>query len=398
MKKINHSVVAALFTGTLLTTMALNIYVPILPSLAVSFGASLSVVGMVSGSFGFSNLLLRIPFGLLSDRWQRRKAFIVIGSAAAVVSGLGLGFATHPMHLILWRVVGGIGGATISINAVLFAEHIRTKELGYAMGLFNFAASLALALGPMIGGWLGDAFSRQIPFMVSGLMGLLSLVVLAWLPETRRNEDESITYSLSLLRRYIFLEPFVLMMLVSFNQSFNVFTFLPLRLLEIGADKTAVGFVIFLAMLAASLAALVSGIWMPYIHGYWTVGIALVCMGIATFIVPWIRSIPGLAFSQVVCGLGWGVILPVVSSWSLTEAATHEKATSASLYLTGASLGVLLGPVTGGLIADWFNLDAAFFFVGLVGSFAALWPMAQGLRNSRRRNITTDRKQLEEIG
>ena len=56
---------------------ALYLYVPILTPYAEEVGASMSMLGLIVSSYGFSELILRIPVGIWSDRIGRRKPFIL---------------------------------------------------------------------------------------------------------------------------------------------------------------------------------------------------------------------------------------------------------------------------------------------------------------------------------
>nr|WP_237179332.1 MFS transporter [Paenibacillus sp. MMS18-CY102] len=61
-------------------------YVPILSPYLSSLGYSLAFIGIVLGSYGFVQLLIRFPIGLWSDAKGRRKPFIMLGLAAGAAS------------------------------------------------------------------------------------------------------------------------------------------------------------------------------------------------------------------------------------------------------------------------------------------------------------------------
>ena len=58
---------------------AIYIYMPILSPYAKHVGGSLQAAGLVMGAYGLSQILLRIPLGVWSDRLRRRKPFILLG-------------------------------------------------------------------------------------------------------------------------------------------------------------------------------------------------------------------------------------------------------------------------------------------------------------------------------
>jgi len=70
---------------------ALYLYVPILTPYAETLGASMTLLGLIVSSYGFSQLVLRIPVGIWSDRIGRRKPFIAAGLYRGGPGGAGAG-------------------------------------------------------------------------------------------------------------------------------------------------------------------------------------------------------------------------------------------------------------------------------------------------------------------
>ena len=87
---------------------SLYVYVPILAVYAQSLGASLSMVGLVVGAYGISQLLLRIPLGIQSDRHGRRLPYVAVALLVAAAGALGLALAPDPWTLFLARGLTGV--------------------------------------------------------------------------------------------------------------------------------------------------------------------------------------------------------------------------------------------------------------------------------------------------
>src|SRR5690554_6180725 len=83
-------------------------YVPILSPYAESTGASHKMVGLIVGSYGFTQMLLRIPLGIISDRMNSRKPFVVIGILLGLISALGLWVFDNPIMLLISRSIAGM--------------------------------------------------------------------------------------------------------------------------------------------------------------------------------------------------------------------------------------------------------------------------------------------------
>ena len=63
---------------TSLFWFSLYTYVPIFPGYIENSGVSHSMVGIIIGSYGFSQMIIRIPLGIISDRLNKRKLFIIL--------------------------------------------------------------------------------------------------------------------------------------------------------------------------------------------------------------------------------------------------------------------------------------------------------------------------------
>ncbi len=129
---------------------------------------------------------LLFTWGVLGDRYGRKK-ILVIGMLLFGLASALSAFATDPMQLILARAFMGVGGAsvlpvTLAIITVVFPPH----ERGKAIGLWAAAVGGAVAIGPLLGGfllehfWWGSVFLINVPIVIAGVAGILLLV-----PESR---------------------------------------------------------------------------------------------------------------------------------------------------------------------------------------------------------------------
>ena len=80
-----------------------------------ALGAGSVLVGMIVGSYGFVQMLLRIPLGICSDRVKKRRVFVQAGFLAAILSGAGLSLVAlaaarggiSPMPVLFLRGLSG---------------------------------------------------------------------------------------------------------------------------------------------------------------------------------------------------------------------------------------------------------------------------------------------------
>jgi EmrB/QacA subfamily drug resistance transporter len=123
----------------------------------------------------FAGLLLTM--GALGDRFGRRGALAVGLSIMAVASTLSA-FANSPDQLIAARAVMGIGGALIMPATLSIITNVFTvpRERAQAIAIWSATAGMAIAIGPVTGGfliehfWWGSVFLINLPVIAIALL------------------------------------------------------------------------------------------------------------------------------------------------------------------------------------------------------------------------------------
>lgn len=158
-----------------------------LPSLSTELGATTRELQWIVDAYllVFTGLLLAA--GSFGDRWGRRRALIV-GLLAFAATSVLAGVAGSPGALIGARALMGIGAALIfpATLAVLTNLFTDPKERAAAIGIWSAMSGMAVAGGPIVGGWLlehfwwGSVFFVNVPLIAVALVGVAAVV-----PESR---------------------------------------------------------------------------------------------------------------------------------------------------------------------------------------------------------------------
>jgi EmrB/QacA subfamily drug resistance transporter len=177
------SLLLAAFVINLDTTMV-NVA---LPSLVRQLHASNSQLQWVVDAF---NLLFAgsvLAMGSLSDRYGR-KGMLLAGLSVFGLASLAGGFTDSAGALIAARAVMGVGAAmvfpaTLSLLTNVFTER---RERALAIGLWGAVTGAAIALGPIVGGWLLELSDwRSIFFAMAPVAALGAILVASNVPSSR---------------------------------------------------------------------------------------------------------------------------------------------------------------------------------------------------------------------
>ena len=122
------------------------------------------------------------------------KRFYLICVALFTISSFLCGLAGTLNQLILFRILQGVGGAGMApVVQAMIAEIFPPAKRGLAFAIYGLAVVFAPAIGPTLGGWITDNYSWRWIFLINIPIGMLSLVLTAWLvsepPSTRIERD-----------------------------------------------------------------------------------------------------------------------------------------------------------------------------------------------------------------
>src|SRR5690242_7077362 len=160
-----------------------------LPSIQASLNASLPSLQWVVDAYALTLASFLLVFGSLGDRLGRRRIFSV-GFGVFTVASLLCGLANDPTVLNFFRALQGVGGAAMfATSLALIAQEFEGRERAQAIGIWGATVGGAVAVGPLVGGGLTDAFGWEWIFFVNVPIGIATIV----LAETRVRETRDPT-------------------------------------------------------------------------------------------------------------------------------------------------------------------------------------------------------------
>jgi EmrB/QacA subfamily drug resistance transporter len=161
-----------------------------LPSIQRDLGASISGLEWTINGYTLSFAVLLATGGRLGDIFGRRRMFL-IGVVVFAISSATAGLALNATDLVVSRVVQGVGAAlmmpgTLSIITDAFPAH----ERGKAMGTWAGVSALALAVGPVLGGFLTEHVSWRAIFYLN--IPVAAAAIAASLFAVRESRDTTV--------------------------------------------------------------------------------------------------------------------------------------------------------------------------------------------------------------
>ncbi|MCX5494249.1 DHA2 family efflux MFS transporter permease subunit [Kaistia dalseonensis] len=151
-----------------------------LPDLAVVFQTRETMASWVALAYVLAFSAALPVFGRLCEMFGRKRLYLAGILVFALASAL-CATATTLGELIFFRVLQGIGGASLGANSIVILTRASGKELrARAMGYFSAAQAVGVSLGPIVGGLLLGAFGWQSIFWVTVPLGIIG-ALLGWI-------------------------------------------------------------------------------------------------------------------------------------------------------------------------------------------------------------------------
>jgi EmrB/QacA subfamily drug resistance transporter len=162
-----------------------------LPSIQRDLGASISGLEWTVNAYTLTFAVLLVTGGRLGDIFGRRRMFLS-GVVAFAVSSAMIGFSQSEAWLVAWRALQGAGAAfmmpaTLSIIANAFPP----QERGKAIGTWAGVSALALAIGPLVGGFLVENVSWQSIFFLNLPVAVVAVFVTLFAAHESRDETST---------------------------------------------------------------------------------------------------------------------------------------------------------------------------------------------------------------
>ena len=161
-----------------------------LPTIGRQLGSGISGLQWILDAFILLLASLMLTGGTLGDLYGRRRAFM---TGLAVFTGGSLFCALSPNigSLIAARAIQGVGAAIMMPNtlAIITNTFHDPKERAQAIGIWAGVSGISLALGPVLGGVMVDAWGWQSIFYLNVPIGVVALTITALVVSESKNPE-----------------------------------------------------------------------------------------------------------------------------------------------------------------------------------------------------------------
>jgi MFS family permease len=355
---------------------AFYVLTPLLPLyLSEHFGATKDMIGLVLSGYTITALLFRPFSGYVVDSFPRRTVLMICFGTFAIFFAGYLAASTLLLFTIVRTLHGGpFGGLTVA-NSTAAIDVLPSSRRTEGIGYYGLSNNLAMAIAPTIGIWIYQLtnsfeFLFWLALVVACVGWLVDATVKFPEKEIVRNKSK-----LSLDRFFLVRGWLIGLNMVAFGFSFGVLSnYLAIYGKEVMGITGGTGTYFLLCSVGLMVSRLQgskalrqgrlthnagSGMVISLV-GY-TLFIALSTLDDSLMYI-------GYYGSALLIGLGNGHMWPALQNMTINVAHNNQRGTANSTILISWDIGMGLGILLGGIIAEHLGYGAAFWSVVLVNS------------------------------
>ena len=365
--------------GNFLLFYAFYLLVPVFPLYLIEkYDASKAIVGVILSSYTIAALLIRPFAGFVLDMLYRRPQYM-IAYVLFVFTFVGYPLANTIGLFLFFRILHGFtfGFVTTAGNSLII-DIMPASRRGEGLGYFGVANNLAMAVGPMTGLMLHDVVSFDFIFYTAIAMGLLGFVfalnIKAENLADKRNKQPMAFDRFFLLKG---INAGLSLMLMGIPYGMAV-TYISLYGRQVGL-KTGIGMFFSLMAVGLTFSRLFGGKMVDKGKAIavinWGTFLCVIGFGMLTTL-NLIHDKALILFMfyalSLILGLGYGLLFPAYNTVFVNLAPNNRRATASSTYMTTWDIGIGIGLVTGGWIADNLGGLQVSFLAGTAAATVSL--------------------------
>lgn len=358
-------------------TLGVGIILPLVPLYLEDTGVSLSLVGVIIGAFGVGAAFVGIPASAFAER-RTNDHLLLVAVAAGATSIVIFGLTEVAVLLIIARFLGGSGFGAMGQSRQLFVTRgVPIRFRGRVTSGMGGTHRLALAVGPLIGGAVADAYSFRAAFFLAG--GVVALGGVFWILPGGR-EDPSIIEgaprvavgdSLRRHRRLVLRGGFGPMLIQAGRE--GRYVVIPLVADRLGLSVSEIGGLLAIGTVIDFVVFPLSGLIMDRLGRLYAIVPAFSVMALGLVLLGLADNATDVAIASVLIGAGNGVTSGAVLTLGADLAPEGEQGPYLAGFNLVSNLGLFVGPFVVGAVADLAGLDASAFALGAILMAGVAW-------------------------
>ena len=341
--------------------LGLFIVLPVLSVYALKLKSSNELlVGIAIGGYAATQMLLQVPFGMLSDKIGR-KTTLAFGLVIFILGSLVCAYSNDIYTLIAGRLLQG-AGAIGAVATAMISDMVKEEQRAKAMAMMGGSIALAFALSMILGPLIGGNFGVDKLFLLTALFATIAIVILYIKlpnpPKITHDYENNKEEIIATLKDVNLLKMNITNMLQKGMMTL-AFLIIPITMVkEFGYLKSELWHVYLPSMILGIFAMGFSAVIgekkkkpkLVLIVGILLFALAYAIMGFSSSSLNFIIGV-------VIFFIGFNIHEPLLQSLASKYAKVHQKGTALGIFNSFGYFGTFVGALWGGHILKWYEIE-----------------------------------------
>lgn len=340
--------------------LGLFIVLPVLSVYALHLeGSNEFLVGITIGGYAATQMLLQIPFGIMSDKIGR-KITIFIGLVIFLIGSLICAYSETIYGLMIGRFLQG-AAAIGAVGTAMISDMVKEEVRGHAMAIMGGCIAASFAISMMLGSVIGGYYGVDKLFFITAALSIFAIIVLYTKvpnpPKIVHHYGADETELKHILKDKNLMNMNITNMLQKGMMTLAFMVIPIIMVQEFGFAKKELWMVYLPAMVFGVLAMGPSAILGEKKHR----SKEMLMIGVAFFAISYVmmgyaHAAPWFIVGVVIFFIGFNMHEPLMQSMASKYAKVHQKGAALGVFNTFGYAGTFIGGVFGGYFLQHFGI------------------------------------------
>ncbi|EHP48840.1 MFS transporter [Odoribacter laneus] len=374
-----------ILAANFLLFFAFYLLLPVLPFyLKEQFMAGKSMIGFILSCYTLACLCIRPFSGYLLDTFSRKPLYLLSYLVFTIIFG-GYMIAGALALFITLRIVHGAAFGMVSVAGnTIVIDILPSSRRGEGLGYYGLANNIAMSFGPMAGLFMHGTCSYAFIFSCSLISGSLGLIMASLVRTPYKQPIKREPLSLDRFFLLKGLPAGVSLLLLSIPYGMTT-SYIAMYAEEIGIQTSSGLYFTFMAV-GLAVSRIFSGrqvdkgrITLVISLGMYLASASFFALSACERLMLWNATFTSHLFLGIALlqGVAFGTMFPAFNTLFVNLAPNSQRGTATSTYLTSWDVGIGIGLMSGGTIAQVFNgFNHAYLFgacLTVISAFYFVW-------------------------
>lgn len=366
-----------------------NIYSPIIPIIRDSFQVSITMVNFSVSIFIFITAIMQIVFGSIID-FKGARTILIPSIILTIIASIGCAITSNFTVFLICRILQAIGTAAIPlIAATTIGTVFQGEQRGSAMGTYQTMLSIAPAVAPVLGGFIGEKYNYPGVFWLLVAVSVI-LFITNWIyfPNDRVGSKKELSGK-TLISHYASIfkskvgSSILILSFFAFFLYFSFLVYLPILLTDHYQLSLQVVGLLYLPM---AISLIIGSMTFKTIQSkisqkkLFIAGNVVLALSVILFAVAHSKTLIGVTVALILHGISIGILTPLFATMIANEF-EHNRGSAMGMFNFIRYMGMAVGPIVSGVLLAQFTPTVVF---ALFGGFFIFLSFGMLIRISKR--------------